>query len=123
MLKTPRGRNVLVLVLTLSLGSIVLAARENQTKATDGKSVTVTGCLQKGDEAGEYSITSEDGKRYGLRSKTVALGKHVGHKVTVTGVKVREESEEKEEAEKQEGGGEYADLGVTNLKMISESCK
>jgi len=81
----------------------------------------VTGCLQKGDEAGEYSITCEDGKRYGLRSKTVGLAKHVGHKVTVTGTQVREESEEKEQKEK--GGGEYSDLRVTTLKMISEGCK
>ena len=82
-----------------------------QEKTPNGKAVTVTGCLQKGDEAGEYSITSEDGKRYGLRSKTVGLAKHVGHKVTVTGTQVGEESEEKEQKEK--GGGEYADLRVT----------
>ena len=112
-----------MLVLTLGLGSIVQAARENQTKATDDKTVTVTGCLRTGDEAGEYSITSEDGKLYGLRSKTVGLGKHVGHKVTVTGVKVREESAEKGQAEKQEKAPEYSDLRVTSLKMISEGCK
>jgi hypothetical protein len=123
MLKTPWGRNILTLFLTLSLGSIVLATRGSPTKAIDGNSVTVTGCLRTGDEAGEYSITSEDGKLYGLRSKTVALGKHVGHKVTVSGVKVREESAEKEESEKQEKAKEYADLQVTNLKMISEGCK
>jgi hypothetical protein len=123
MLKTSWGRNILVLVLALSFGSMVLAARENQTKSTNGKTVTVTGCLQKGDEAGEYTITSEDGKRYGLRSKAVDLGKHVGHKVTLTGTKMREESEEKEAEEKKSGGGEYADLRVTNLKMISEGCK
>ena len=80
--------------------------------------------MQKGDEAGEYSITSEDGKRYGLRSKSVGLSKHVGHKVTVTGTQMREENEENEKKEaKESGGGEYADLRVTNLKMVSDSCK
>ncbi len=108
----------LVLAVALGLGSL---ARATQEKTDKGKTVTVTGCLQKGDEAGEYSITSEDGKRYGLRSKTVGLGKHVGHKVTVTGTQVREENEEKEK--KESGGGEYADLRVTSLKMISEGCK
>jgi hypothetical protein len=44
---------------------VALTAQENQSKATKHKAVTVTGCLQKGDEAGEYLITSEDGKRYG----------------------------------------------------------
>ena len=83
--------------------------------------MTVTGCLQKGDEAGEYSITGEDGKKYGLHSKAVDLSKHLGHKVTVTGTKMREENEEKEKHEA--GGGEYADLRVTSVKHISESCQ
>jgi hypothetical protein len=96
-------------------------ARATQEKTTNGNAVSVTGCLQKGDEAGEYSITSEDGKRYGLRSKTVGLAKHAGHKVTVTGTQVREGNEEKEK--KEAGGGEYAHLRVTSLKMISEGCK
>jgi hypothetical protein len=109
---------MLAFVLVLGFGSLVGAAQE---KTTNGKAVSVTGCLQKGDEAGEYSITSEDGKHYGLRSKTVGLGKHIGHQVTVTGTQVREESEEKEK--KEAGGGEYADLRVTSLKMISEGCK
>ena len=77
--------------------------------------------MQKVDEAGEYSITSRDGKRYGLRSKAVDLSKHLGHKVTVSGTKMREEKEEKEE--KRAAGGEYADLRVTNLKVVSQSCQ
>jgi len=120
-LKSEWARNILVLVLALSFGSMVWAAQENQTKTKSGKAVTVTGCLQKGDEAGEYSITSEDGKRYGLRSKAVDLSKHLGHKVTVTGTKMREENEEKEK--KEAGGGEYADLRVSNIQHISETCK
>jgi hypothetical protein len=110
----------------MSLGSFALIAQEAQTKTKGGKAVTVTGCLQKGDEAGEYSITGEDGKRYGLRSKTVDLSKHTGHKVTVTGTMMREENEEekgKEKKKKEAGGGEYADLRVTNIKHISESCQ
>ena len=46
---------------------------------------TATGCLQKGDESGEYALTTKDGKKYGLRSSSVDLSKHVGHTVTVTG--------------------------------------
>ena len=120
-MKTQWASYVLALVLALSFGSLAAAVQE---KTTGGKPVTVTGCLQKGDEAGEYSIISEDGKRYGLRSKTVGLSKHVGHKVTVTGTQMREENEENEEKEaKESGGGEYADLRVTNLKMVSDACK
>jgi hypothetical protein len=37
---------------------------------------------------------------------------------------MREENEAKEEKEAKESGeGEYADLRVTNLKMVSDSCK
>jgi hypothetical protein len=120
-MKTRWASYILALVLALSFGSLTAAAQE---KATRGKAVTVTGCLQKGDETGEHSITTEDGKRYGLRSKIVGLAEHVGHKVSVTGTQMREENEAKEEKEaKKSGEGEYADLRVTNLKMVSDSCK
>jgi len=114
-------QSILTLVVALGFVSTQLTGQENQTKTKDAKSVSVTGCLQKGDEAGEYSITGQDGRRYGLRSKTVDLSKHLGHKVTVTGTRMKEENEEKEKHEA--GGGEYADLRVTDLKMISEGCQ
>jgi len=115
-------RNILALALALSLSSVAWTAQEGQTKTKGKNSVTVTGCLQKGDEAGEYAITGEDGHRYGLHSTSgVDLSKHMGHKVTVTGTKMREENEEKEK--KEAGGGEYADLRVTNIKHVSESCQ
>jgi hypothetical protein len=121
-LPTTWAKYVLASALALGLGSLAWTAQENQTKTKGGKSVTVTGCLQKGDEAGEYSITGEDGKHYGLRSKSVDLSKHLGHQVvTVTGTKMREENEEKKKNEA--GGSEHADLRVTEVKHISESCK
>ena len=118
-LPTTWAKYVLACGLALGLASLAWTAQENQTKGR--KTVTVTGCLQKGDEAGEYSITGEDGKRYGLHSTGVDLSKHLGHEVTVTGTKMREENEEKKKNEA--GGGEYADLQVTNIKHISETCK
>jgi len=118
-MKNPWVQSVLVLVLGLVFGAITLIAQD--TEKSKDATVTVTGCLQKGDEPGEYSITGEDGKRYGLHGKGVDLSKHLGHKVTVTGTKVREENEEKEK--KETGGGEYADLRVSNVKHISETCK
>ncbi len=95
-------------------------ARESTTKRYRA------GCLQKGDEADEFSITGEDGKTYGLRSSAVDLSKHLGHKVTVTGTLKAEsyekEKEETEEHEKKEAA-EAGDIRVTNLKMVSDSCK
>jgi len=53
--------------------------------------------VSKGDEAGEYAVTGEGGKRYCLHgSNSVDLSKHFGHKVTVTGTKMREENGKKE---------------------------
>lgn len=122
-----------LLVFGLALSAYLSPAASAQEKPTQEKSAggktTVTGCLQKGDEPGEYSITGEDGKTYGLRSKSVKLSQHLGHKVTITGT-LRAESAEKEkgEAEEQEKnekkeGVEAGDISVTHLKMVSESCK
>ena len=90
---------------------------------------TVTGCLQKGHEAGEFSITGEDGKTWELSSKSVKLDEHVGHQVTVTGSahresKSEEKAEEKKEGQMEKAAGkeEYGDLRVTDLKMVSETC-
>jgi hypothetical protein len=117
-----------LLAFAIALGLYVTPNAPAQEKSASGKT-TVTGCLQKGDEAGEYSITGEDGKMYGLRSKTVKLSEHVGHKVTVMGA-LRAESAEKEKGEKAEveehEKGERAEAGdirVTNLKMVSDKCQ
>ena len=90
---------------------------------------TVTGCLQKGHEAGEFAITGADGKTWDVSSKTVKLDEHVGHQVTVTGSahresKAEEKAEQKKEGQMEKAAGkeEYGDLRVTDLKMVSETC-
>ncbi len=120
----------LIPILCLSLCPIALAqgtAPEKQEKKADKSAHTqsVTGCLQKGDEPGEFSITGEDGKTWGLRSTSVKLDQHLGHKVTVTGSTTHEtKAEEKKEGQVENAASkaEYADLTVTSLKMVSESC-
>jgi hypothetical protein len=113
-----------LLLFVFALGAYVTPSVSAQEKA--GSNTTVTGCLQKSDEAGEYSITGEDGKTYGLRSKTVNLSQHLGHKVTITGT-LRAESAEKEKGEAEEHekkeAAEAGDIRVTDLKMVSDKCK
>jgi len=117
----------------LSVHAQATAAPEKKDDKTAqkpaGRTQSVTGCLQKGDEPGEFSITGEDGKTWGLHSKTVKLEDHIGHKVTVTGSPIhesaaKERAEEKKEGkmEKAAGKEEIGDLHVTSVKMISESC-
>ena len=82
--------------------------------------VSVTGCLAQGDEKGEYSIKGDDGKTYGLRSRSVNLKEHMGHKVTVTG---NVTSSKPETASNKTGKPEESEhLKVTDLKMVSTTC-
>jgi hypothetical protein len=102
---------------------LVGLAANAQKDSKSGDTKTVTGCLQKGDEADEFSLTGEDGMLYGLRSSSVQLAPHVGHKVTVSG-KFKAEGYEKDEDEKKESGKKEAgDIQVSSLKMVSDSCQ
>src|SRR5205823_6947553 len=90
-----------------------------------GQKTTLTGCLQKRDDPDEFSITGEDGKTC-MRSSAADLSKRLGHKVTITG-NFKAESYEKEKGEREEHekkeAAEAGDIRVTNLKMVSDSCK
>ena len=118
-------RLFLMAVVVFVLGFYCTPTGFAKEKSAGGKT-TVTGCLQKGDEADEFSITGEDGKTYGLRSSAVDLSKHLGHKVTVTGT-LKAESYEKEKGESEDHekkeATEAGDIRVTHLKMVSDSCK
>jgi hypothetical protein len=92
---------------------------------------TLTGCLTKAEGAHEYKLTTENGGTWELHSKTVRLSPHRGHTVTVTG-KVRHadlhEAKEKAKDEMKEHGmdkdaTEHGHLKVTNISMVSDSCK
>jgi hypothetical protein len=122
--KVNRVRHLLVLAIILCLTPITFVAwgQSKESQKKEGKTVTITGCIAKGESADEFAITQE-GKKYGLKSTRVKLADHLGHKVTVMG-KITRGPGEREEGEKaEEGGGEYADVQVTSLKMISTSCQ
>jgi hypothetical protein len=115
----------LTFIVTLFFVVCILALTASpQKNGTKGGNTTVTGCLQKGDEAGEFSITGEDGKVYGLRSSSVKLAEHLGHKVTVSGKLTPEGTEKGEAKESKEGGKKEAgDIQVSNVKMVSATCQ
>jgi hypothetical protein len=92
---------------------------------------TLTGCLSKGDSAHEYKLTTEDGATWELHSKTLKLSSHAGHTVTVTG-KVRnagmhgakeKTKDEMKEHDMNKDAKEHGHLKVTNISMVSDSCK
>jgi hypothetical protein len=95
-----------------------------QQKSTGTAPVTVTGCLAQGDEANEFAIKDSDGKTYGLRSSKVNLKQHLGHQVSVTGTPAKEnESKEKRESKSASKAEESEHLQVSELSMISTTCR
>ena len=123
-MKTKAGKAGYGLATVLGLALIALGGSSQLRGAEKdkGKTVTITGCVTKGESADEFAIT-QNGKKYGLKSSDVKLAEHLGHKVTVTGVITRGPGEGEEKEKEEEGGGEYADVRVTSLKMISASCQ
>ena len=110
----------LIPLFLLALCSLVVQAQDSMSQSN-----SVTGCLQKGVEAGGFMLAGDDGKMWELSGKIDAT--HVGHKITVTGhVLNRTKIEEAKFAdnESQEANGKsVADFKVTSLKMIGDSCK
>jgi hypothetical protein len=118
-------------ILAFVIVSAVGAARaQEEKKTTHQKSRTLTGCLQKGDDANEYRLTADTGK-WDVKSDSVQLAPHVGHTVTVTGVvsnaKAHAAKEDIKDEAKEHGmaknATETGDLTVTTLKMVSKTCK
>lgn len=125
-------KRLMLFCVGLALLVSLTAFAQDTTKPSDAqatqdntKAKTVTGCLQKGDQPDQFSITGEDGKSFDLLSSTVKLADHVGHKVTVTGSITREaKAEEKKEGQVEKAAGKegLGELRVSSLKMVSQSC-
>jgi hypothetical protein len=124
-------RSMLIL-LVVGVGTSWLAA-QNTPSDTKSKSDTrtITGCLAKGDDANEFKIMGTDGSNWDLKSDSVSLADHVGHTVTVTGVvshsTMHNLKEDTKDAAKDTGvkkdNSESGDLTVTDVQMVSNSCK
>jgi hypothetical protein len=108
-----------------------LATAQDTTKTTHKKTRTLTGCLQKGDDANEYNLTTKKGSTWEIKSDSVKLGEHVGHTVTITGVVSHHKEhamKEDTKAEMKEHGmdkdaKEHGHLTVTDLSMVSDTCQ
>jgi hypothetical protein len=120
---------IAIIVGSLLFTGMVLTAQET-TKTTHKKTRTLSGCLQKTDEANEYKLTTAKGATWEIKSDTVKLDEHVGHSVTITGVvsnaAVHGAKEDAKDEAKEHGmaksSTEHGHMTVTNLKMVSESC-
>ena len=80
------------LAVLLGTGAIAAAQDKGETKISveHGKTITVTGCVARGDE-GTFTLTNVAGKNGTLGSYILTdadkddLAKHVGHRVEITG--------------------------------------
>jgi hypothetical protein len=71
---------------------------------------SATGCLQKGEKAGTYTLATKDGKTYEVSSKSLKLDGHVGHTVTLTG-------------DSKMGKDSKTWLDAKKMAMVSASCQ
>jgi len=108
-----------------------LATAQDATKTTHKKTRTLTGCLQKAEDAKEYNLTTKDGGTWEVKSDSVKLAPHVGHTMTITGVVsnatlhgVKEDAKsEAKEHGVDKNSTEHGHMTVTNAKMVSDSCQ
>jgi len=119
-----------VLALFMFAGATGLASDQDK-KTTHKKTRTLTGCLQQGDDAKEFNLTTAKGGTWEIKSDSVDLAPHVGHTVAVTGVvsnaTMHGMKEDAKEEAKEHGmdkkAEEHGHLSVTHVKMVSDSCK
>lgn len=114
------------------------AASRVATGVPEMRADSVTGCLQKGDKKGTYSLTDKMGNKHWVTSKTVPLDKHVGHTVTLSGSSMMSDNSKMMDSGKMSGMSDSSKMGagkmssdkmgmsgamdVTSLSMVSASC-
>ena len=120
-----------ILAMFMFVGATGLATAQDTKETTHKKTRTLTGCLQKGDDAKEFNLTTDKGGTWEIKSDSVDLAPHIGHTVKVTGVvsnAAMHGVKEDAKAEAKEHGidknsTEHGHVTVTNVKMVSDSCK
>jgi hypothetical protein len=126
------------LAAAVSLGAVA-QANSDKEKGKGGP-VTLTGCLEKGDDANTFKLTNT-AENAGAATKAaeavkadweligapadLKLSEHVGHKVTVTGTKVGAGQAAKMEGETgaaKAGEAMARHLKVTSIKHVAATC-
>jgi hypothetical protein len=120
------------LIVFVTAAALALLAASSVGSEAKGE-IKATGCLQQGDEPGEFMLTSEGGKSYELiPGGKASLKEHLGHQVEVTGSESSEAAEEKYEegkssAKKGEAREEkeraHEHLKVSSIRHIADTCK
>lgn len=120
-----------LIALFMFAGVAGLVTAQDTTKTTHKKTRTLTGCLQKGEDANEYNLTAKGGGTWEIKSDSVKLDEHVGHTVKVVGVvsnaTMHGMKEDAKEEMKEHGMDKHATesghMTVTHLTMVSDTCQ
>ena len=113
------------------LSTCVAFAQDQMSDKSKADTRTVTGCVSKGDSADEYMLTADDGSTWEVRSSTVSLADHVGHKVAATGVvsnatmhNLKEDAKDAaHDSHMKKSDSEHGHMKITDVQMVSESCR
>jgi hypothetical protein len=92
----------------LLCAGLALAQEATPLASDPHKDKALTGCLTKGNAAGEYIITTAAGQQMTITS-TEDLSKHIDHKVKVNGSPAKQQ--------------EKAVFRVDSVEHIADSCK
>ncbi len=120
-----------VIALFMFAGVAGLASAQDATKTTHKKTRTLTGCLQKGEDANEYNFTAKGGGTWEIKSDSVNLDEHAGHTVKITGVVsnatahgMKEDAKaEMKQHDMDKHATEHGHMTVTDLTMVSHTCQ
>lgn len=132
-MRSQLNRLLLCLVFAGLAASWAVAQDSDSNSKSKSDVRTITGCLTKGDSAGEFLLTGNDGSTWEVHndSSAVNLANHVGHTVAATGVvsnaKAHNLKEDAKDAAKDTGmkknNTEHGHLKITDVQMVSESCQ
>lgn len=133
-------KRIMIGTLVISCAVVLAAGADTKAGHHTGAARSLTGCLEKGDEANTFKLTHvTGGGDWELVGAPAALkmSEHVGHKVEVSGTSVsaataekveqahamgaKKETKAEEKMEKHEEKGEHH-LKVAGLKHISPTC-
>ena len=117
--------------LLLCTSFLATSAKTGSETAKRPRTVSVTGCLQKGEVVDRFHIMGRDGKAYALRSARVKLADHLGQNVTIKGELKHDPNRddydfEGSEVNEENGKGkiaDFVDVEVTDLKRVAASCR
>jgi len=104
------------MLLLCATWTLAQAYPDQKSDSSNSGQTTVKGCLSKSDTG--YVLTDKSGTAYQLTGDTSQLGAHVGHEVQIKGSK----AEASATGASSSGASSQAQLQVSSMKHISETC-